>query len=299
MRIFGIKVSIHHTFIWLLLFPMFLVGGAGLVGWLLVVFSLVLMHELSHALVARAHGIQVEGITLLPIGGVARLGMMPEDPWIETKVAAAGPGLNFVLAGVLFLFARATGLPMFAAGDSGEPAVYQATFLGMLFLANLGLGIFNLIPAFPMDGGRLLRAQLARRSGYLSATRTAARIGRWIAAAMALYTLASFVRPELPTTLLLPVIALFIYFAGKREEMMVAARQSFARGGLLRLFGIPPAAERPPTDMGRPDYAGEFGDRSDIIDIEGRTVNEQSPPTPSAADAFRQLAEEIDGQLGR
>lgn len=298
MRIFGIKVSVHPTFIWLLLLPMFFIGGAGLVGWLLVVFSLVLMHELSHALVARAHGIRVEGITLLPIGGMAKLGMMPEDPWIETKVAAAGPSLNFALAGLLLLFARATGLPMFAAGDSAEPTVYHATFLGMLFLANLGLGIFNLIPAFPMDGGRLLRAQLARRWGYLSATRTAARIGRWIAAAMAIYTLVSFVRPELPTTLLLPVIALFIYFAGKREEMMVAARQSFAQGGLWRLFGIPPAAESPPTDLGRPDYAGEFSDHPDVIDIKGRTVNEQ-PKTSSAADAFRHLAEEIDGRLGR
>ncbi|MFO7898905.1 MAG: site-2 protease family protein [Planctomycetota bacterium] len=295
MSIFGIRITVHPTFFWLLVLPVLLIGGLPLVAWLMVVFSLVVLHELSHALVAKAHGVPVEGITLLPIGGMARLGVMPEDPAIETKIAVAGPLLNFTLAAFVLLLAKTASLPLMARQTNGESAFLAATFLGKLFVVNLALGMFNLLPAFPMDGGRLLRAFLARRRDYLSATRIAARTGRWIAAGMAGYAVFSLFSPTLPGTLWLIVIAVFIYLAGKREEMMVAARR--AAGGFWRLFGVPPPHAAPPEDFRSPEQPDEPGDRPEVIDIEGRTINDESRASP--ADAFRRLANDIDTHLRR
>jgi len=286
MKLLGVRIRIHPTFVWLLVF-FFLLGGTGAVAWMVVVFTFVVLHELSHSLVAKAHGIPVLDITLLPIGGVARLGSMPEDSATEFKIAIAGPALNFVIAGVVYI---TLALSATVIGKS------LAALLEMILLVNLALGIFNLLPAFPMDGGRLLRAYLATKRGYLEATYIAARIGRWIAAGMVVLSLVTLFRPDMRWNPWLILIAAFIYVSGKREEMAVAARH--AARGLWGLFGFsepappyePGGLEVPPHDD-RPEP-----DRGDVIDVEGEVRRD---PDASAADAFRRLSQEIDSHLKR
>lgn len=159
-RIAGIDLYLHGTFFLLLLLTA-LSGGALT---LVMLFAIVVLHELGHALAARHYGIPTQAITLYPIGGVARMQGGRFTPHQEMVVAAAGPAVNFALAGVTLLF--------------------PPTPLLSLFLAyNLGLGLFNLLPAFPMDGGRILRAFLSRRYGHAKATVRAADWGQkfaWI-----------------------------------------------------------------------------------------------------------------------
>src|SRR5688572_19684180 len=161
-RIAGIDIYLHFTFLILLAWvalshflPEGDVAGA-LVGitFILALFGIVVLHELGHALAARRYGIQTRDITLLPIGGVARLERMPEDPKQELVVAIAGPLVNVVLAAAIYV-----GLWL----SSGLTGVTDATrvgggFLSQLFWVNVALVAFNALPAFPMDGGRVLRA---------------------------------------------------------------------------------------------------------------------------------------------
>ncbi len=169
------------------------------VGFLLAVFGSVLLHEYGHALVARRFGIATRRIVLYPIGGVAQLEGMPRKPRQELAVALAGPAVNFAIAAGLWVLS-----PMFGAGLVGS-------LLGSLMIANLTLGLFNLVPAFPMDGGRALRAFLAERVGSRRATETAAKIGKWVAGAMAIYGL-FFGGPTM-----LVFIAAFVWFAANAE----------------------------------------------------------------------------------
>jgi len=294
MRIFGVRIRIHPTFIWLLII-FYLIDGPQTVLWLLVVFTFVVLHELSHSLVARAHGIPVRDITLLPIGGMARMGAMPEDPRTEFLISIAGPALNFAIAGAIYALAVASDLPLITAEvireGGAEFRVESPSFLGMLLIVNLALGIFNLLPAFPMDGGRLLRACLARKRGYLDATLIAARVGRWIAALMALFGFARVFRGDWGG-LWLVFIAVFIYVSGKSEEMSVVARH--ATRGLWQLFGY---GGRGPAEFEVPPFADGPGrpERSDVIDVEG-TVTSSSDESP--ADGLRRLAEEAESHLG-
>ena len=169
-KIAGIDVHVHATF-WLLLVWVGLLryradGSLAAVVpelvFILAVFGVVVLHELGHALAARRYGIATRDITLLPIGGVARLERMPREPRQELVIALAGPAVNFALAAVLYLALVATG----GVSSVAETASLDAGFLGRALPArlvgiNLWLGAFNLIPAFPMDGGRVLRAALA------------------------------------------------------------------------------------------------------------------------------------------
>ncbi|MBN9420726.1 hypothetical protein ABS71_09625 [bacterium SCN 62-11] len=170
-RIAGIDLYLHGTF--LLLLALTALTGSAIT--LLMLFTIVVLHELGHALAARHYGIPTQAITLYPIGGVARMQAGRFTPNQEIAVAAAGPAVNFALAGASLL------LP--------------ATPLSSLFLAyNLGLGLFNLLPAFPMDGGRILRAFLSRRYGHVQATMRAADWGQkfaWVFGILGLVT-ASF-----------------------------------------------------------------------------------------------------------
>lgn len=169
----GIRVNLHITF--LLLIGFLLISGLALgtdtpavlgnIGFILALFGCVLLHEFGHALAARRYGISTKDITLLPIGGLARLERMPADPKQELVVALAGPLVNVVIAALL--------LPVVTLTD--------VSFVERLFSANLALVAFNLIPAFPMDGGRVLRAGLAMKMDYARATRTAATIGQGFA----------------------------------------------------------------------------------------------------------------------
>ncbi len=190
---FGIEVRVHWSFV-------ALIGGLGLwvlaetgslraVGQILIpigmVFLCVVLHEYGHALTARHFGIRTRAITLLPIGGVAALERNPSSPVQELWIAAAGPAVNFLLAGLIWVFMATTG--GISSGLLSGSA--EASTLGWLFRMNLLLGTFNLLPALPMDGGRILRASLALRMSNLKATRIASRAARGIAALMIFFGL--------------------------------------------------------------------------------------------------------------
>lgn len=180
-KLFGIDLYVHATF-WLLPLFVFLsqsaggdVSGAGFeVAVILAVFGCVALHEVGHALAARYYGIDTRSITLYPVGGVAALERMPERPLHEIVVALAGPAVNVVIAvGLLAgLLVREQLAPGSVSDGSGEMA-----FVGRLLAANVILVLFNLLPAFPMDGGRVLRAVLSLGLTRLDATRAAAAVG--------------------------------------------------------------------------------------------------------------------------
>jgi stage IV sporulation protein FB len=183
-RIAGTEIRIHMTFViflaWIA-FTYYQTGGPdaavrGLV-FILLLFLSVLLHELGHVLTARRFGIQTPDITLLPIGGVARLRRMPKKPAQEIVVALAGPAVNVVIAGILLLLTQ-TGLVF---GEAFSPSAGYETLPARLATVNLSLALFNLLPAFPMDGGRVLRALIAMRTPYTRATRIAAGIGQGFA----------------------------------------------------------------------------------------------------------------------
>ena len=166
-QVAGIDLYVHATFLLIfLVFPGVFDGGP-LSPWnvllVLSVFGCVLLHELGHALMARRFGIQTRDITLYPIGGVARLERMPRAPGAELLIALAGPAVNFAIAAVL--------LPLLFLGtDEFASLSMIGLFLESLLSINLFLGLFNLVPAFPMDGGRVLRACLSNWLGRLRAT---------------------------------------------------------------------------------------------------------------------------------
>ncbi|HEU5262913.1 MAG TPA: site-2 protease family protein [Gemmatimonadales bacterium] len=225
-RIAGIDLYVHVTFLilvgWVAL-SHYLARRSGAdalmgVGFILSLFAIVVLHELGHALTARRFGISTRDITLLPIGGVARLERMPEDPRQELLVALAGPAVNVGLAAILFLVLElGAGLAPF-----GEVMRVGGRFLDQLLWVNVSLAAFNLLPAFPMDGGRVLRALLAMRMEHVRATQIAAGIGQ------AMAVLFGFV--GLFTNPFLVFIALFIWLGAAGEASMVQMRS--ALGGI-------------------------------------------------------------------
>ena len=213
-------------------------------------FGSVLLHELGHSLVAQRFGVRVLDITFWPLGGMARMSEIPEEPRIEGWIAMAGPAVNFALA--------ALAAPVVAAAfvlSAPERAITAgAAFLGI----NLALGTFNLAPAFPMDGGRLLRAFLARRMDYVRATEVAVRVGRGVALAMLLLS-AGLALFSSTTLCALPLVALFIWFAGGRELLAVRLRHGAIPGapfGTGGLGGFGMAAPRPAPVRAAPAEEG-------------------------------------------
>src|SRR5579884_559910 len=215
--IFGIPVRLHVTFFLLLIWLAALGAGkshpwAGLL-FFLGLFACVLLHEMGHALVAsRIYGVPTRDITLYPIGGVARMERTPR-PRQELGIALAGPAVNVLIAGLLYGVLRAAHLPVTNWYLTG----YPAHVLSSLMVANLYLAGFNLIPAFPMDGGRILRAALARTMDDLSATTIAARIGQFIAFLLGVYGF-------LAVNLLLMIVAAFVYFGAGQEAASFQAK---------------------------------------------------------------------------
>lgn len=222
----GIPVYIHATFLLIIAWVVLIHWTSGetlssIIGgviFVLALFLCVVLHEYGHALTAKRYGIKTRDITLLPIGGVARLERMPDDPMQELKVALAGPAVNVVIAVLLYGWLILTrGL-----GPMSDLTLTQGSFAERLMLVNIFLVVFNLIPAFPMDGGRVLRALLALRSDYVRATQTAATIGQGIA------LLFGFV--GLFTNPFLVFIALFVWIGATQEATMVKVRS--ALGGV-------------------------------------------------------------------
>lgn len=226
-RVAGITVRLHVTFLLLLLWvgaSYYFAGGwaaawRGL-AWILGVFGSVLLHEFGHALAAKRYGIETPDITLLPIGGVARLERLPERPRQELAVAVAGPAVNVVIAALLYLWLSATDAftPWRAAGPL-RGGIWPGGFAVQLLTVNVWLVLFNMIPAFPMDGGRVLRALLSSRLGFVRATEVAAAVGQ--AFAFLFVLLGVFINP------MLIFIGLFVYM-GAASEASSAQLRNFA-----------------------------------------------------------------------
>ena len=191
-------------------------AGLAQLVFVLMLFGCVVLHELGHALAARSFGIATRGITLLPIGGVAHLERIPRNPAQELVIALAGPAVNVLIAAVLFAVLTLGGgfQQAIVSLDGGSGAL-----LPKLLIVNLALVVFNLIPAFPMDGGRVLRAMLALMTDYLSATRWAVRTGQFVACLLALL---GFVYNPM-----LLLIAAFVVFAAESELRHVMAEDEY------------------------------------------------------------------------
>ena len=224
-KVAGIDVNIHVTFTlliaWVLLMH-WLTGqtlGAAVNGlaFVVAIFGCVLLHELGHALAARRFGIGTRDITLLPIGGVARLERMPEKPLQELWVALAGPAVNVLIAAVLYMWLVMTKqlVPL------GQLGIVTGPFIERLLVVNVLLIVFNMIPAFPMDGGRCVRALLALRLEYARATRIAAGVGQVIA--VGFVVLGLFSNP------FLLLIGAFVWL-GAAQEARYATLKAALRG---------------------------------------------------------------------
>jgi Zn-dependent protease/CBS domain-containing protein len=219
-RFGGTAVKIHITFALFLAWIAFSAQARG--GWgvaldstifIVLLFLCVVLHEFGHVLAARRYGIQSPVVTLLPIGGVASMQRLPSDPRQELVVALAGPAVNLVIGVALILL-----LGSLRPGELSEIDNPHLSLMGRLAAANLFLAVFNLIPAFPMDGGRVLHALIAMRVGGALATEIAAKIGQ--AFAIGLGFLGLFGNP------LLLFIAIFVYMAAAGEAQMSASQQA-------------------------------------------------------------------------
>jgi Zn-dependent protease len=225
-RIAGIELKVHWTFLLLLAYVAgvyWLRGGSlgdALLALLFVlaVFGCIVLHELGHALTARRYGIATHDITLLPIGGVARLEEIPEEPWKEFWIAVAGPLVNVAIAAVLAVVLVTMGRLEMPATVA---AVSAGAFMLNLLSVNLFLVLFNAIPAFPMDGGRVLRALLATRLPRHRATDIAANVGQFVAVMLGVYGLFT-------GQLMLVLIGIFVYFGAEAEARTVRVKSMLA-----------------------------------------------------------------------
>jgi len=224
-RFAGIDVYVHATFFLLILWvialhslegrnPRAVISG---VAFILALFACVIAHEFGHALTARHYGISTKDITLLPIGGVSRLERMPDKPWQEFWVAIAGPLVSAAIAVAIYLLLFLMGGFQPVTGLS----ITVGPFLERILVANFALAIFNLIPAFPMDGGRVLRALLATRIDHVRATQAAAAVGQALALAFGLIGL--FIRDPF-----LLFIALFVWIGAAAEAHSVQIKGAFS-----------------------------------------------------------------------
>ena len=218
----GIKLFVHWTFLILVAWVLYtsLSQGNSLaealipIGFIIAIFTCVTLHEYGHALAARRFGVATKQITLLPIGGVASLEKIPEKPREELIVAAAGPLVNVAIALVLGVILLLLGAPLWPSEDI--ESINGSTFLSSLLFVNIILVLFNLIPAFPMDGGRMLRALLALRMDRIIATQWAASIGQFFAILFALGGL-------LGGNPFLIFIGIFIFLGAQAEAQNVAS----------------------------------------------------------------------------
>ena len=258
-KFFGIDTYIHNTF-WLLpLLVLYQTLGAPLGAiafellFVFAVFFCIVLHEVGHALAARAYGIGTQHITLYPIGGVAMLERIPDKPWREVAVALAGPAVNVVIALGLIVGIVGAG---FVFSLSSAPDLFEL-FVAKLFWANVILVAFNLLPCFPMDGGRVLRALLASRTTRLRATEIAVRVGIVVAIGM---FVAGIVLREWP----LLAIAVVMWLLGQAElagvRITEAAREFEARARAA--FGGAPGTDPEPEAMPLPvDPAADLAAR--------------------------------------
>lgn len=260
-RFFDIDVRVHITFFLLPLLMAFsafgrrgsLTAAAVSIAFLFITFAIVVMHEYGHALTARRFGIRTKSITLYPIGGVAMLESLPKKPWQQILVAIAGPAVNFVLAGAIAVAMSMLGYDV--TGDALESTSLGASVLGALLQLNIVLGLFNLLPALPMDGGRVLNAALAMKMGPLRATQIASRVAKVVALLMGAYAL--FGRDE--ANFMLAFIAMFVWSASNAERRAAEQQARMSGEGFTevlrkspwdRMGARPPWAPQGPTQRG-------------------------------------------------
>jgi Zn-dependent protease len=229
IRVRGIDIKVHLTFLLALGWGAMLWGQGRPLGWVygafltLVLFSIVLLHELGHSVAAQRYGVKVHDIVLLPIGGVARLEKMPDRPAQELVVALAGPAVNLILAVILgpVLFVMLSASGVFANGfdlpSLTRPGLLN--FVTFLFGVNVSLLLFNMLPAFPMDGGRALRALLAMKLPYARATTIAVTVGRLFALAFGIIGIFS-------GNFSLALVGMFVFFGAGAENEEVTRRES-------------------------------------------------------------------------
>jgi Zn-dependent protease len=242
-RIRGIRISLHFSFILMLAYVCdegWRLGGMPGLWWstaiFLAFFTCVVLHELGHSFTAMRFGVHVRRILLMPIGGMAEFDRIPRRPSEELLITIAGPAVNFAIAGVLWLLIGRTQVQ-----DDGSTASSLLDLGQTLLVWNIRIGLFNLIPAFPMDGGRILRAFLAMRLPYLRATywaATGAKVLTVLGGVYALYIGNYFV----------VAICVFIFMAGEAEYRSVKrmeANEAQWREALLREAVIPPAEDPP------------------------------------------------------
>ncbi|MGZ7116592.1 MAG: CBS domain-containing protein [Methanobacterium sp.] len=224
----GIPVELHISFLLLIVF-IFVLAFLGIVTLylafiIILLFVTVVIHEFSHSYMAKRYGVPVERIILLPIGGVSAMGEIPKDPGQELKIAVAGPLTNIIIAIFCLIGLFITGgigtLSVSSFFLTNAPTADINLFLSNFLGINLLLGLFNLLPAFPMDGGRVLRAFLARNMTYIKATKTAATIGKQLAILMAIFGI--FFNP------ILILIAIFIYIGADQEYKSIMVSSSLA-----------------------------------------------------------------------
>ena len=293
-RLFGITVRVHWLWLAMVLaLPLFFdEQPLATVIAFLVLFGVVLLHELGHSLMARQFRIRTLDITLWPLGGMARMDRIPESSKIEFWIAIAGPLVNFALAafgGALLLILALSDVSANFADLRFSPVEVAWGFV----LMNLAMGGFNLLPAFPMDGGRVLRAGLALFVDWVRATALAVFVGRMFAFAMIALGIAGLLF-EWPNTLMLPVLGVFIWLAGANELLHVRMRRAqtdprFAAFGFRPPFN---GADTPPFQPQAPPPPGAVS--SD--DPSGARRPEATPPDLSAdaAEGKRLSDEELE-----
>lgn len=301
-RLWGIDIFVHATFLLVILWVAFsywveshswmaVLGG---ILFILALFACVVLHEYGHALMARRFGVRTRDITLYPIGGVARLERIPEKPAEELWVALAGPAVNVVIAAVLFVALLATGgmppLRSLSLASSG--------FWLRLLLVNVILAVFNLIPAFPMDGGRVLRALLAMRVDYLRATQIAATVGQAVAFIFGFLGLL--------TDPWLLFIALFVWIGAEQEASMARIKNSLGGIPVSRAMQTKFEALRPQDTLARAVELILAGSQQDFPVVEdGRVLGilerdtfikalARSGQNEPVADVMRREVPEVD-----
>lgn len=271
LRLFGVPVRLHFTFLLFLVFLLLSARGSQSalfnVIFISALFVSVLLHELGHAAVSKRYGIETVEIVMYPIGGVARLERSPK-PNEELWIALAGPAVNVLIAAALFLYLRYMGAHI-DPGSLTNPT--DANLMTRIAVGNLVLAGFNMIPAFPMDGGRVLRALLARSRPEDQATRIAASAGRVFAVAMGLYGLVN-------GQVVLLFIAFFVYLAASQETAMVVGR-SLTHGVPVRAAMI--------TDFRTLQHGNTIRDAADLLLATSQT------------DFPVVLGEQLIGMLGR
>lgn len=239
----GIGVYIHWSF-WLLPAWILLSAGGGLAGalssvlFVFAIFGCVVLHELGHALMARQFKVGTRDITLYPIGGVASLERIPKRPSQELAIALAGPAVNVIIAAILFALLVVVGV-----GTQGLFfSVAGGSFLVNLLVVNIALVVFNMLPAFPMDGGRVLRAFLAMQLPYVRATEIAVRVGQAVAIILGLIGLL--------TGGTLVFLAVFVFLAAQAELSMARHNEMLGASAFSDATSWP---HRPNETEGRPD----------------------------------------------